>query len=135
MTTLRTSDIILAFVEAINRHDVDRLCRMMTDDHLFIDSLGEAMRGKDAMRGAWTAYFLMVPDYSIVFEEVLEKGETAAVFGTAQGTYAVEGPLRAENAWRIPFAARGGVRDGLVAQWQVYADNEPVRRLMAGATS
>ncbi len=58
-----------AFVRAINRHDVDRLGALMTAEHCFIDSLGNTVRGRQKIEGGWTAYFLMVPDYSIAVEE------------------------------------------------------------------
>ena len=32
-------DVVLGFVEAINRHDVDRLAALMTEDHCFVDGL------------------------------------------------------------------------------------------------
>jgi len=32
--------IVLAFVEKINAHDVGGLRHLMTEDHVFIDSLG-----------------------------------------------------------------------------------------------
>ena len=38
----------------------------------------------------------------------------------------------AENAWKTPVALRAFAEDGKVADWRVYADNEPLRRLMAG---
>jgi len=125
------TEVVLAFVENINRHDVDKLCRMMTEDHEFVDSLGAVVRGKDAMRMAWTAYFFLIPDYAIDIDDVVAKGETVALFGTACGTCAVDGQLLPENRWRIPLALRGSVRDGRVARWQVFADNEPVRQIIA----
>jgi hypothetical protein len=29
--------------------------------------------------------------------------------------------------WKVPAAWRAVVRDGLIAEWQVYVDNEPLR--------
>ena len=58
----------------------------MTSDHRFIDSLGAAVEGRDAMR---------------------------------EGT---------------PAALRALVRDGRIAEWQVYADNEPIREQMRAAS-
>jgi len=51
--------------------------------------------------------------------------------GRAEGTYAVEGNLLTENRWQAPAAWRALIREGLVAEWRVYADNEPIRQLMA----
>jgi hypothetical protein len=37
---------------------------------------------------------------------------------------------RAENQWNTPAAFRVFIEDGLVAEWRVYADNEPIRERM-----
>jgi hypothetical protein len=38
--------------------------------------------------------------------------------------------LRPENHWTTPAAWRASIRDGLIAEWRVYADNEPIRQIM-----
>jgi hypothetical protein len=35
-----------------------------------------------------------------------------------------------ENHWNAPAAWRAVVRDGLIAEWQVYADNQSARKIM-----
>jgi hypothetical protein len=37
-----------------------------------------------------------------------------------------------ENRWETPAAWRAVVVDGLVAEWRVYTDNEPMRERMRG---
>lgn len=122
-----------AFVRAINRQDVDGLAGLMTEGHRFVDSLGNAVEGREKMQAAWAAYFLMVPDYTIAVEEVYGDGPVVVMLGVAQGTYTADGTLRAENRWKTPAALRALIEDGKVAEWRVYADNEPMRRLMANA--
>ena len=126
-------DTVIQFLECINRHDADRLAELMTEDHVFIDSLGQAVRGREKMRAGWAAYFRMVPDYSIAVEETFCDGPVVVMLGVAQGTYAPDGQLREENRWKTPAAFRAFVEDGKVAEWRVYADNEPMRRLMRKA--
>jgi hypothetical protein len=128
--TRDTPAVLLDFIEKINRHDIGGLTALMTDDHEFVDSLGMAVRGKDAMRQAWIGYFYLIPDYAIAVDDVFAKDDSAALVGTASGTCAERGKLLPENRWSIPIAIRCTVRDGFVARWQVFADNEPVRRLM-----
>jgi len=118
------------FVRAINRQDADSLAGMMAEEHRFIDSLGNAVAGRETVRKAWLAYFRMVPDYSIAVEETLVDGPVVAMLGVAQGTYSTGGKLRPENRWETPVALRALVEEGLVAEWRVFADNEPIRRLM-----
>ena len=131
MTTVGAHEIVLAFVDAINRKDVDKLCGLMTNDHLFVDSLGTAVNGKGAMRKGWIGYFYMIPDFTISCSETIERGNVVGLFGVARGTYAIGGKLLDENKWEMPAAWKAIVRDNLVAEWHVYADNEPVRRVMA----
>ncbi len=125
------SEIVGQWIDRINAHDVDGVVRLMTDDHLFIDGLGQAVRGREAMRQAWIAYFEWMPDYRIHVERKLLGDEVVGLFGRASGTYAVGGALHDENRWEIPAAWRAVVRGGLVAEWQVYADNKPVYEIMS----
>jgi len=53
--------------------------------------------------------------------------------GIAQGTYTSDGWLREENGWKTPAAFRASIADGKVAEWRVYADNEPMRLRMKTA--
>jgi ketosteroid isomerase-like protein len=120
-----------AFVEAINRHDVDALCALMSEGHRFIDSLGSAFEGKDALRAGWEGYFRMVPDYVLTVRETLCDGAVVVMLGSAGGTYAKDGLLTPANRWETPAAFRAEVHDGRVTEWRVYADNEPLRKRIA----
>jgi ketosteroid isomerase-like protein len=119
-----------AFVDAVNRHDVDALCALMTPEHRFIDSLGNVVEGREKMRAGWMGYFGMVPDYTIAIEEVHGDGAVVVMLGKAHGTYAPEGKLQPENRWKTPAAFRARIEAGQIAEWQVYADNEPIRQCM-----
>lgn len=46
-------DTVLAFLDAINAHDIDRLAALMDEDHLFVDSLGQSVQGREKIRTAW----------------------------------------------------------------------------------
>ena len=126
-----------AFVRAINRQDVDRIAELMSPAHRFVDSLGNVTEGCDKMRAGWAAYFRMVPDYAIAIEEYYPAGATTdadpviIMLGIASGTYTQDGRLRPENRWQTPIAIRALIEDGLVAEWRIYADNEPMRKRMA----
>jgi len=120
-----------AFVEAINQRDVEKLWKLMSNDHRFVDSLGTVVQGREKMREGWAGYFLMVPDYSVNVDETFSDGAIVVMLGAAQGTYAKNGQLRQENFWKTPAAWRAEIKDGRVVEWRVYADNEPIRQLMA----
>jgi uncharacterized protein (TIGR02246 family) len=124
-------NVARAFVDAINRQDVEALCALMTQEHRFIDPLGQVVEGREKMRVAWKGYFGMVPDYTIAIEEVHGDGPVVVMLGEVGGTYAPGGKMQLENRWKTPAALRARVEDRKVAEWRVYADNEPMRRLMA----
>jgi uncharacterized protein (TIGR02246 family) len=131
ITANLAESVTIAFVRAINRQDPDELAALMTPGHRFVDSLGNVVEGRENMRKGWTGYFQMVPDYTVAIEEMYASGPAVILLGIAQGTYAKDGKMMAANAWRTPIAVRAQVEDGLVAEWRVYADNEPIRKLMA----
>ncbi|MGA8104003.1 MAG: nuclear transport factor 2 family protein [Candidatus Acidiferrales bacterium] len=124
-------EIVLQFLERINQRDVDKLAELMTEDHVFIDSLGHSVRGREKMRTGWQGYYAFCPDYWVSHEQILQNANTVAVFGSAGGTIAANGKLRPENKWRIEAAWLAVVENQLVKEWRVYADNKPVYDIMA----
>ena len=128
---MNATETVLQFLERINQRDVDGLAACMTDDHVFIDSLGHAVRGRDGMRAGWRGYFTFCPDYWLSHEEIFADGNRVAVFGAAGGTIAVAGKLLPENKWRTQGAWLAVVEQALVKEWRVYADNKPVHDIMA----
>jgi SnoaL-like protein len=130
---MTAQEVAQQFVSAINAHDVEYLVALMTSDHRFIDSLGTVVEGRDAMREGWAFYFSMVPNYHLeisrCFGAEAAKDE-AMLVGLASGSYWSNGLERPNSRWSTPVALRGLVRDGHIAEWQVYADNEPIRQQM-----
>jgi ketosteroid isomerase-like protein len=115
--------IIRDFIEAINEHNVDKICSLMTDDHTFIDSHGNEAVGKEKMRAGWIGYFQLFPDYKIEITEIFLNQDTVAAFGFASGTF--EGLIdRNENCWRLPASWKAVVKNGKIHLWQVYADSK-----------
>jgi ketosteroid isomerase-like protein len=119
-------ETVLHFLDRINQRDVDKLAELMTEDHIFMDSLGQSVRGRDKMRAGWEGYYAFCPDDWVSHEEILQNGNLVAVFGSAGGTIAAKGELPPENKWRTPAAWLAVVDKGLVKEWRVYADNKPV---------
>ena len=124
-------DLVLEFMQRINQRDAAKLAALMTDDHVFLDALGNAVHGRENMRAAWLGYYKMCPDYWVSHETVFTNGLQVAVFGEAGGTIARDGKLRPENQWRIPAAWLAVVENNLVKEWRVYADNKPVYDILA----
>jgi ketosteroid isomerase-like protein len=123
-------EVALSFVEKINAHDVDGIAALMTPDHIFIDGLGSTFRRADSMRAGWKAYLEGFPDYAVEVTQQFSRGDEVALFRKARGTYRVNGRLPRENSWEIPAAWRL-IRNGRIAEWQVYCDNDPARKIVA----
>jgi len=127
----RAGHVAREFVAAINEHDTKWLATLMTEDHEFVDSLGERVRGRDLMLQGWRRYFGMMPDLKLEIDQIIAEGSIVGLFGKASGTYTIDGNLRQENAWRIPIAVRAIVDGDRVQKWQSFADNKPVYEIMA----
>ncbi|MGB8131107.1 MAG: nuclear transport factor 2 family protein [Candidatus Angelobacter sp.] len=123
-------EVVLEFEKLINARNPEAICALMTADGEFIDSLGNRIQGMEKVRAAWRGYFKMVPDYSISHSDIFANENTVAVFGSARGSFSKDGQPMKENFWSTPAAWRAVVRDGKIAVWQVYADNEPIRAIM-----
>jgi ketosteroid isomerase-like protein len=131
MTETDLVRLALRFANEINRHDVDGLIALVSDDHLFVDALGQEVHGREKLRAAWKGYFDLFPDYHMDIRETFQSGRVVAFLGSASGTLMVNGESHAENRWKVPAAWRAVVDQGRVVHWQVYADNEPARRILA----
>jgi len=78
-----STKIVLEFIDAINEADIDKICNLMSDDHLFIDSQGYRVTGKNNMELGWIEYFKLFPDYKIEIEDTFEKSELVCLLGYA----------------------------------------------------
>jgi hypothetical protein len=132
--TRAAHDTALAFVAAINDHDVPRILSLAGSRHRFIDSLGNVLSERQALEAAWRRYFSMVPDYHLAVLEILTDKDTVVLLGTASGTYTADGRLDRHNQWQTPVAIRARAAGGHVIEWQVYADNEPLRARLRGGS-
>lgn len=133
--TTSARGLALRFVSAINRQDMDDLAVLMPENHVFIDSGGDAVRGREAILDAWARFFRMFPDYQIEIHRILEEDGSVGIFGTARGTWSPDGLLRPEDHWEIPAAWEANIRDAQVAVWRVFADLDPVRRILGGIST
>ena len=116
-------EVVMEFIKRINAGNVDALCELMTEDHVFQDALGKRFVGRETLRGGWKAYFQQVSDYKIRGEEFFQDKSVVAVFGTASGTSKRDGKFSKEGYWHIPAAWKAAVRGVLIAQWCVYAES------------
>jgi len=132
MATESAVDVARALVAAINRHDADAIAELLTEDHLSIDTGGGEEVGVERMREAWAGYFRMVPDYHVRIDEALSAGEVVVLLGRAEGGYVPVAGEPSPGHWETPAVWRAVIRGEQVAEWRIYADLEPIRRLMGG---
>ncbi|HRI84744.1 MAG TPA: nuclear transport factor 2 family protein [Ignavibacteria bacterium] len=115
----------------INHHDIDGLAEFMSDDHVFIDSLGMTIKGKKEMINSWKIFLKWFPNYEIQISNTVLTDDTVGLFGFAAGTFDSEDPVH-HDKFKIPAAWRAKVKDNLVTEWQAIADNEAVRDIIKG---
>ena len=125
---MKPAEVVGRFLAAINFHDVDSLTALMSDDFLFVDSLGNRVNGATTMKSGWQTYFSMCPDYWVRADDIMANGEAVLLSGEAGGT--IDGV-----AWRIPSAWKAVVNDGQIREWRVFADNKPVYEILAKRTT
>jgi ketosteroid isomerase-like protein len=129
------TQIAQKFVKAINAHDTDGLIKMMSRDHVLIDSLGNRFPAS-AMRSGWQQYFMMMPDYWIKIDQIVSEGNAVILCGSAGGTFVPKGGMmKPENKWETPAVWRALVTGERISEWRVYCDNEPIREKMRTAAS
>jgi hypothetical protein len=116
-------EAVVEFIKRINAGNVDSLCELMTDDHIFQDALGKRFVGRETLRAGWKAYQQQMADYKIRGENFFQDKDLVAIFGTASGIKKVNGKFSADGFWEIPAAWKALVRDGQIAEWCVYAES------------
>ena len=124
------SKIVKEFIEAINRHELDKIGDLMSEDHEFVDATGASYIGKKEILQGWPEYFETFPDYSIELSNILVDKEYAGIFGYASGTYRNLKDPAGSNHWRIPAAWRAIIQNNLIVYWQVYCDYTPINEII-----
>ena len=117
--------VALRFNDCITARDLDALCTLMTDDHTFIDTTGQATAGREACRAAWRGFFVAFPDYRNHLATVSTDGARVTMSGSSTcAVPALAGPA----LWTAT------IRRDRVAQWRVY-DDTPDNRSLLGLTT
>ncbi len=111
------------FVSAINEHNIDKICSLMTADHKFIDSQGNEAIGKEKMQAGWIGYFQLFPDYKIEITDIFLVGDMVAAFGFASATFQGQSDSKG-NYWNLPASWKAVIKNGRIYLWQVYADSK-----------
>ena len=123
-------EIVLDFIAAINKGDIDGITELMSEDCIFVDAGGDQYNGKETMREGWIAYFKMFPDYTIEVTDITENDSVIGVFGYASGTYKGLRNDMNSNYYRIPSSWKAIVKEGKIGYWQVYCESKMVEHIV-----
>ena len=107
--------VALRFVGVVNAGDSKALIKLQTEDFTLIDMAGDEFRGRDG----WQGYFSAYPKYKIHVQHVLMSGNGVAIIGKTTGSHV---PPEVEEHEMVLWTAE--IRDGLVAEWRIYATQE-----------
>ena len=107
------------FNDRIGAADLDGLAAMMAQDHVFIDTAGTEIRGREACVAAWREFFAMFPGYRNVFASVRVAGSTVTMVGHSEGSSLPE--LNGPAIWTAE------IRGDRVAGWRVWEDTAATR--------
>ena len=118
LMTEATLQTVNAFNDALNRHDVDAVMALMTDDCVFENTWpapdGERYEGQAAVRGFWERLIAGSPSAHFAVEDLFAAGDRATqrwryTWVDAQGT---PGHIRGVDVFRVC--------DGQVAEKYAY---------------
>lgn len=115
--TQSSLDVVEKFNEAFNRHDVDAVMLLMTDDCVFENTApspdGTRHQGAAAVRSVWEKFFAANPDAHFSTEEIFAVGDRCVVRWIYRKT-------REGKPWHLRGVDIFRVRDGKVAEKLSY---------------
>jgi ketosteroid isomerase-like protein len=115
--TAATLDAVRRFNEAFNRHDVEAVMAVMTDDCLFENTApppdGARFIGQAEVRSFWEKFFRGSPDAVFEAEEVIALGDRCVVRWIYRKT-------KDHQPWHLRGVDVFRVRNGKVAEKLVY---------------
>lgn len=106
------------FNGCVNRRDINGLAGLMSDDHRFVDSEGNAVSGKQACLDAWRGFFESFPDYRNVFTSLTAKDGVVTIVGYSEC---------AEPSLAGPALWTAAIQGEVVTEWRVYPDTPAIR--------
>jgi steroid delta-isomerase-like uncharacterized protein len=112
-----TRAVVEKFNEAFNRHDVNAVMNLMTDDCIFENTNpppdGERLVGAAAVRGYWQKFFASNPDARFEVEDFIVAGDRCVVRWIYRKT-------KEGKPWHLRGVDVFRVRDGKVAEKLSY---------------
>jgi ketosteroid isomerase-like protein len=114
--------VAVLFNNSINAADLAGLAALMSDDHVFVDTEGACVSGKEACLAAWQGFFESFPDYRNVFSSLTARESMVTIVGHS---------VCSEPSLDGPALWTATVRENKITQWRVYADTPQTRDELA----
>jgi ketosteroid isomerase-like protein len=111
------------FNDHVNDANLRALASLLSEDHRFIDSLGNMVSGKPACIAAWNGFFKAFPGYRNTFESFHEIGHTVLITGFSDCPNHME--LTGPAIWTATVIA------DRLTEWRVFEDTA-INRMALG---
>ncbi len=112
-----TPKVVDSFNEVFNRHDVDSLAELLTEDTVFEDTSpapdGQRIEGRPNVVAFWRAWFARNPDARFDAEEIIVSADRAVVRWVYR-------KLRNGQPWHLRGVDIFTVRDGKIRAKRAY---------------
>lgn len=118
--------LVERIVAAVGARDFPALRPLLADDIALVDSMGEAVRGKDAVVLLLERLVAYDPEFQIHIEDMTLYEDYVLLTGSTTGTHHQSAQ---RTLWKLLL------RDGRVAEWRSYSNERPqpfVKLLMNG---
>jgi hypothetical protein len=117
--------VALAFVDHINRGNLNGLVAMMSEGHRLEVFDEEPVIGREANAAAWRRYMAAFPRYQIYLRRINATGAVVAILGHTTGSH-LGLPDAEEREFTLLWLAY--VRKGTVERWQLIEDSPSNRQ-------
>ena len=125
MGEVAAEPLVRSFNACINGRDANGLSKLMTADHIFIDTTGNRVAGKEACLDAWRGFFAAFPDYRNIFEYMRVTDDDVVSAGHSSCS---DPRLDGAALWSAKL------RGSRICEWRVYDDTAADRERLGLAS-
>jgi len=119
--------VALAFIDCINRCDLDGLTALMSEEHRLEVFDEVPVIGRASNAAAWRGYMTAFPDYRIHVHQLESTGEAVAVLGHTTGSH-LRLPDEEERKLLVIWLVH--VKNEAVERWRLLEDTPANRKLV-----
>lgn len=112
----RNKALVERYVAAINAHDAQTLEALLAEDFIYIDSWREGVRGRDKVMAAFRSLVAIDPDFGLEVDQMDWRDPHVLMTGRVNSR---QFGMGRRAVWQVL------VRDGLVAEYQAWAEGGP----------